>query len=91
MNGFSPELLAKTKVNLRNMYGGKRGLTCKSLVSPGLLLLSNIETDRGRVIIYEKNKNQKSQIKTEPGKLGLSRKITKKVSDIRFMCNINYM
>ena len=69
------------------MYGEKRELTCKSLVLTGLLLLSSIETDRGRVIIYEKKK--KSQIKNEPGKLGLSRKITKKVSDIRFRCNIN--
>ena len=90
MNGFSSELLAKTKVKLRNMYGGKRGLTCKSLVLLGLLLLSYIETDRGRVMICEKNK-KKSQIKNETDKLGLSRKIIKKVSDIRFMCNINYM
>ena len=29
--------------------------------------------------------------KNELSKLGLSRKATKKVSDIRFMCNINYV
>ena len=34
-----------------------------------------------------KNKKKKTN---EPSKQGLSRKITKEVSDIRFMCNINY-
>ena len=47
MNGFSPELQAKTKVDMRNMYREKNGLIRESLVLPGLLLLSNIETDRG--------------------------------------------
>ena len=40
------------------MYTGKRGPTRESLVLPGLLLLSIIETDRekeGRVIIYKKS------------------------------------
>ena len=46
MNGFSPELQAKTKVNMWNVYREKRGLTRESLVLSGLLLLSNIETDR---------------------------------------------
>ena len=48
----------------------------------------------GRVIIYGKKiTNYDSTIKkqtNEPSKLGLSRKIAKKVSDIRFMCNIIY-
>ena len=47
MNGFLPDLQAKTKVNMRNMYKEKHGLTRESLVLPGLLLLSNIETERG--------------------------------------------
>ena len=73
----------------RNIYREKRGLTCKSLVLLGVLLLSNVETDRGflgqkgHVIIY------KTFFKLS--KLGLSRKSIKKVSNIRFMCNINYM
>ena len=47
MNGFSPELQAKTKVHMQNMYREKCGLTRESLVLLGLLLRSNIETDRG--------------------------------------------
>ena len=47
MNGFSPEMQAKTKVNMWNMCREKHEVTRESLVLPGLLLLSNIETDRG--------------------------------------------
>ena len=47
MNVFSQELQAKTKVNMRNMYREKHGLTCQSLMLLRLLLLTNIETDRG--------------------------------------------
>ena len=60
MKDFSPELLAKTRVDMRKMYREKYGLTLESLVLPGLLLLSYIETDRGYlgkkggVITYEK-------------------------------------
>ena len=47
MNGFPPELQAKAKVDMPNMYREKHGLTHESLVLQGLLLLSNIETDQG--------------------------------------------
>ena len=47
MDGFCPELQAKTKVDMWNIYKEKHGITRESFVLPGLLLLSNIETDRG--------------------------------------------
>ena len=47
MDGFSPELQAKTKVDMWNIYKEKHGITRESFVLPGLLLLSNIETDQG--------------------------------------------
>ena len=102
---FLARMQAKTKVNMWNMYREKRGLTRESLVSPGLLVVSNIETERGylgkrracnnlwkkkrksQIMIKNKTKQKKTN---EPSKLVLSRKITKNVSDIRFMCNINY-
>ena len=68
MNGFSTELQAKTKVDMRNMYREKHGLTRKSLLLPGLLLLSNkkqtevIWEKEGRAIIYEKKPPNKSRI-----------------------------
>ena len=102
MNGFLPELQAKTKVDMQNMYREKHRLTCESLVLPGLLLLSNIETDRGYLgkrracnnLWKKKNKpsDLESTIKNIKWieKTGFVKKITEKVSDIRFMCNINY-
>ena len=91
MNGFLLELHAKTKVDMRNMYREKYGLTRESLVLPEILLLSNIETDRGYL---GKEKNHNSWIYDKKSKrteqTGLVKKITEKVSDIRFMCNINY-
>ena len=82
MNGFSPELQAKTKVNMRNMYREKRGLTRESLVLPGLLFLSSIEADRIFMTLRKKSK------RTEQTRF--VKKNYQKVSDIRFMCNINY-
>ena len=75
---FLARMQAKTKVNMWNMYREKRGLTRESLVLPGLLVVSNIETERGylgkegRVIIYEKKKkitnHDKKQNKTKKNK-----------------------
>ena len=87
MNSFSPELHAKTKVDMRNMYREKHGLTRKSLMLPGLLLLSNIQTDRDylgkrRACNNLWTKNHKSSIYdkkvNDPSKLVLSRKLPKK-------------
>ena len=99
MDGFSPELQAKTKVDMWNIYKEKHGITRESFVLPGLLLLSNIETDRGypgkrrasnnlwkKKITTHKSTIKKSK-RTE--QTGFVKKITEKVSDIRFMCNIN--
>ena len=74
----------------------KRGLTRESLVLPGLLLLSNIETDRGYLgrrracnNLLKTNKqtkitNHKSTIKKSERteQTGFLKKITEKVSDI---------
>ena len=88
MNGFSTELQAKTKVDMRNMYREKHGLTRKSLLLPGLLLLSNKKQTEvfwekeGCAIIYEKKPqtNHESSTKkaNEPRKLVLSSKLAKK-------------
>ena len=43
---FLTRTAGETKVNMSNMYREKCGLTHKSLVLQGQLLLSNIETDR---------------------------------------------
>ena len=87
MNGFSTELQAKTKMDMRNTYREKHGLTRKSLLLLGLLLLSNkkqtevIWEKEGLAIIYEKKfTNHKSSIKkaNEPNKVVLSSKLPKK-------------
>ena len=88
MNGFSPELQAKTKVDMRNMYREKHGLTRESLVLPGLLLLGNTETDRGYLgkrrpcnnLWKKKITDHESTIEkpNEQSKLVLSRKLPKK-------------
>ena len=85
---------------MRNIYREKHGLTRKRVLLPGLLLLSNkkqtevIWEKEGRAIIYEKKKNYKSRIFDKKSKrteqTSFVRQVSEKVSDIRFICNINY-
>ena len=89
MDGFCPELQAKTKVDMWNIYKEKHGITRESFVLPGLLLLSNIETDRGypgkrrasNNLLKKKVTTHKSTIKkkaNDRSKLVLSRKLPKR-------------
>ena len=83
---------------MQNINREKHGLTRESLVLPGLLFLSNIETDRGYLgkrkacnNLWKKKKitNHESSTKKRTEQTSFVKKITEKVSDIRFMCNIN--